>query len=511
MTCPPAFPLTLEQVNALAPDAASAKAGEKLARASQWQTLGQAGATLWGEIKGSGSKPYQTAIDLTEPAFKCSCPSRKFPCKHGLGLALIYASQPEALTLTTDPAARPAWVQEWLEKRSATQQKKAEKVAAQQAGNTDGPPEDDATRQKKEKAQQKRQAAREDKINAGVEELQRWLFDIVRQGLASWNDINAPQAFETLKARMVDAQAPGLARLLDQCNLLRYDTHPRRTQGKPVPERLLEAFASLHLLLSAWQHRTSLPEAVQADLNTLIGIPQAKETVLAQPGVTDCWRILGQVQEADEADPRMLVQRLWLYGEGSGQYALLLDFAMQNAPGQHLPLYPPVTAALEGEIAYYPGSQPQRALLKDAITPLPPTGTTTALPVPPFVTMAEALQQHAAAVARLPWLTCYPLALDKVIPVCDPEQNWWLLDMSDSNSAADDTATAETTPLRRTALPLQLDSTQCWTLLAISAGQPLQCFGEWDGVMFHPLSAFAPTATADAPVLCWLNKPRRPE
>ena len=82
-----------EQIIALAPDAASAKAGRSLATASKWQNVGQDERALWGECQGSGAKPYQTVIDLNEPAFKCSCPSRKFPCKHALGLFLHLASK----------------------------------------------------------------------------------------------------------------------------------------------------------------------------------------------------------------------------------------------------------------------------------------------------------------------------------------------------------------------------------------------------------------------------------
>ena len=67
-----------EQIIALATDAASAKAGRSLAAASKWQHVGQDERALWGECQGSGAKPYQTVIDLSEPAFKCSCPSRKF-------------------------------------------------------------------------------------------------------------------------------------------------------------------------------------------------------------------------------------------------------------------------------------------------------------------------------------------------------------------------------------------------------------------------------------------------
>ena len=114
-----------EQIIALAPDAASAKAGRSLATGSKWQNVGQDERALWGECQGSGAKPYQTVIDLNEPAFKCSCPSRKFPCKHALGLFLLVANQPETgKTVTTTPA----WAAEWLSKRDQQAQRKSEAV-----------------------------------------------------------------------------------------------------------------------------------------------------------------------------------------------------------------------------------------------------------------------------------------------------------------------------------------------------------------------------------------------
>ncbi len=62
---------TPEQILALAPDPNAARDVQKRANPSKWTTLGTA------------VQPYQERIDLTEPAFKCSCPSHQFPCKHG--------------------------------------------------------------------------------------------------------------------------------------------------------------------------------------------------------------------------------------------------------------------------------------------------------------------------------------------------------------------------------------------------------------------------------------------
>ena len=85
--------LTSESVLALAPDASSVKAAQALLKPGQWPTLGFNENAVWGECKGSGSKPYQVEADLSGPVFKCTCPSRKFPCKHSLALLLLLACQ----------------------------------------------------------------------------------------------------------------------------------------------------------------------------------------------------------------------------------------------------------------------------------------------------------------------------------------------------------------------------------------------------------------------------------
>src|SRR6267143_4812260 len=109
-----------EQIISLAPDPASAKAGRGLASIGKWVSRGADENAIWGECQGSGKDPYRTQIDLSEPAFRCSCPSRKFPCKHGLGLFLLYANQPAVFTT----AALPAWVEAWLASRAQREQQR---------------------------------------------------------------------------------------------------------------------------------------------------------------------------------------------------------------------------------------------------------------------------------------------------------------------------------------------------------------------------------------------------
>jgi hypothetical protein len=190
---------TTEQILALAPDAASAKAGQGLASPRKWLALGNDGSAAWGLCQGSGKDPYQTQIDLTEPAFRCSCPSRKFPCKHALGLFLLLAAEPAAFKENS----QPAWVGEWLASRAKREQQRAEKQAKSEA---DEKPVDAA-------AQAKRAANREAKVVAGLRELELWLRDITRGGLASVGS-QPLQFWERTAARLVDAQAPGVARLV---------------------------------------------------------------------------------------------------------------------------------------------------------------------------------------------------------------------------------------------------------------------------------------------------------
>src|SRR2546425_12802441 len=102
-------------------------------------------------FRSSGAHPYQTKIDLSEPAFQCTCPSRKFPCKHALGLFLLLDSQPGAFTHDSPPE----WVSTWLAARAQRAEQRSRKE--ERSGTVA-----DAT------AQARRAAEREAKVAAGV-------------------------------------------------------------------------------------------------------------------------------------------------------------------------------------------------------------------------------------------------------------------------------------------------------------------------------------------------------
>ena len=115
---------SLQRVEQLAPDTAALKAAQGTAKPSKWKGLGRNDRLIWGECQGSGSNPYQVRADLVDVTYKCSCPSRKIPCKHTLALLLIMASG-EAIP-TAEP---PEFVAEW----SANRAKRAEETNARGA------------------------------------------------------------------------------------------------------------------------------------------------------------------------------------------------------------------------------------------------------------------------------------------------------------------------------------------------------------------------------------------
>src|SRR5436190_17536482 len=97
---PATVTLSEETVHRLAPDNSAVQAARELGRKSQIKDLSVSadGTWLMASSQGSGKEPYQISVDLAaeNPVSRCSCPSRKLPCKHCLGLMLLYTSSPES-------------------------------------------------------------------------------------------------------------------------------------------------------------------------------------------------------------------------------------------------------------------------------------------------------------------------------------------------------------------------------------------------------------------------------
>lgn len=416
-----------EHVLSLAPDQPSRKAAGKLSAPTPWSETGQGQGALWGLCKGSGSTPYRTVVELTTPAYKCSCPSRKFPCKHALGLLLLWSSSDQAVT----GAEPPDWAAEWL---SSRQESATRRAAADTATPADPV------------AAARRAARRRTRITAGAAELRLRLADRIRHGLAD----EATGGWGEVAARMVDAQAPRLA------------TQVRELEYLPAEERLAE-YALLHLLAGAVGRSDELPEALAATVRNRVGVPADTAELLSGPTVRDRWLVLGS---RDTADDRLTTRRIWLRGAKTGRSALLLAF---GGPGRAPDLALPVGQLLEAELAFHPGSQPLRAVLGTRYG-----GPEADAAVPDGVTPGEAMAEYGRAVADDPWVESWPTVLTGVVPVLGSD-GWRLTDGQHS------------LPIRTGSCP----EPALWRLAAVSAGSPLTVFGESGHRGFAPVTAWS--------------------
>lgn len=438
---------SIDQVRALAPDSSSLAAAGGLAGSAKWQDAGYSGQqapTLWGLCAGSGARPYQTCVDLTAPAYTCSCPSRKFPCKHALGLMLRWAggTVPEGGTV-------PDWVAEWQVARAARAQRSRVRPDGEK---------DPADRALAEEAARKRRAQRAARVASGLAEFEQWLDDQVRHGIAGLDRAGYAH-WDRTAARLVDAQAPGVAgRVRALAGVA--------SSGAGWERRMLEELSLLRLLASAYRRIDVLPAELAATVRSRIGFTTPAEEVLSGQPVRDHWQVVGM---RDEVEERLTTRRTWLRGAGTGRPALVLSFA---APGQTLTADLLVGTSIDADLCFYPGAPALRALV--ATRHAPAVSCTDPMPA---TRVSDALEEYADALAADPWATGWPVLVRGTLLPGDP---WRVVDSTGA------------------ALPLHPATPDPWPLVAAAGGRPAAVAGEYGHSGLRVLSLFNPEERAVA-------------
>lgn len=424
--------LTTEQVIEMAPDPASAAAGKKLMALKNWEDLGQSAGALWGKCRGSAL--YQVKVDLSNMGYHCSCPSRKFPCKHSLGLMLVAAASPDAVP----EGAVPDWVEEWLSKRRDKAEKKAEKEEAAARKPVD------------EVAQQKRAEQREGRVAGGLARLDLWIQDLVRTGLAGVESRPADFWDEQAK-RLVDAQAPGLA-----SRVARLAAIPR--SSRDWPQRLLAELGRVKLLVHAYGRLRELEPALQSEVRQAIGWTVSQAELEEQGEATlDQWVVAGQWIDDEE---RLRAERSWLVGRRTGRWALVLQFAPSGQPFAESIV---AGTEQEGKLVFYPGTVRRRARLAER------SGEVAAATerLPGFGTIDEFFAATSDELARQPWSLARGTVLRDVTLVPRSDEPWLVRD--------------------RDGHGLPLRGRDHWKMLAVSGGAAFDLAAEWDGDRLRPL------------------------
>jgi len=418
-----------ERVLKLAPDRASVLAASKLAETRTWLDLGADSKGVWGSCTGGG-RLYETVVDLNPVGYTCSCPSRKLPCKHALALLLQWS---DGLVPVSQP---PPFAAAWLEARAARKSREEPPSGRPQRGELIDPA-----------AAAKRAAARADRVAAGLDELDQWLCDQVRSGIAGLERVGYAH-FDKMAARMVDAQASGIAGMLRSV--------PAEFSGIGWPSRVLEQFGALHLLIKAHRRLDELPPDLAATVRSRIGYPVNRSDVLALPGVLDHWFAVGMV---DTAEYRLDTRRVWLYGAATGRWAVIMSFAPPGGPFDDTVL---AGYLVHARLHFYPGSGQFRALVGEQ------KSATEVLTMPPAESFADVRARFAELVAADPWAARMPAVINAVPTRGDAQ---WRM-RSASGECCDIVDLME----------------EPWPLLARSCGEPIPVFGEWSPRGFRPLS-----------------------
>ncbi|MBV8191214.1 MAG: SWIM zinc finger family protein [Alphaproteobacteria bacterium] len=370
--------LSRSAIEAMAPDQSALSAAAKLLKPAKWPSRARSGGLIWGECQGSGANPYRVAADTEDPGSKCTCPSRKFPCKHALALMWMFVED-DAAFRTSDV---PDWVKDWLGRRrkgaapARSGEEKSLNVASRSAVAATIDPETEARRKA---AALKRGEGTQRAARAATEDLDVWIADQLRTGIGRFlGDLG--DRCRRIAARMMDGKAGALSSRIDEM--------PSRLLTLPSDERVDAAIGELGklvVLTRAWRASPDDPELRRE----VIGA-ETRDEVLANPDaprVASLWEVLGE-RIATRRDG-LVSQATWLMNlqPTSPRFAVLLDFFPASA-GRRSSAFV-AGQRLLAELAFYPARSPLRAVIvsrgdvMDASIPWP------AAPPDPLAAYAE--------------------------------------------------------------------------------------------------------------------------
>jgi hypothetical protein len=432
----------VEQVLAVAPKPSSVAAAQPLAVPARWNGTGCDSGAVWGRCTGGSAEPYECVVDHVEVAFRCSCPSRILPCKHSLALLLLWARGQIA------EGEPPSFAATWIAKRLATAEAQASTEPA--TSPPAGPAGETVTTAAAIRIPPDPNKSRDDhvaRMAAGLAELDRWLDDRLRTGLAD-PSLASYKTWDGLAARLVDAQVGGLANRV------------RRLAGLVGAQpdwhsQVLAELGMLHLLATSGRHLGTLPPGLADSVAATIGWQVRQADVLAGVPHTDHWVVMGR---SDTREDRIEVRRIWLRGAGAGAWAMVLSFAAYQ---QSLDTTIAVGTQVHADLFRYPGAVALRVLMGRRHSEPQPSPAITGSSI------AEACAQVGRALAAEPWLERYPLCM--MAAPTRAAGRWLLTDSTGS-------------------LPLVDGATGVGTLLACSAGRPVTVTVEWTPAGLVPLT-----------------------
>jgi hypothetical protein len=318
-----------EKISALAPDEETIKRADKISDPVKWSTAAFADNIVWGNIKGSALEDYSVIISLEPLSFNCDCPVKLKVCKHSLALLMMYANS------KLQSADMPEKVFAWAIKNIKNIQ-------------SDNPSKTESSSESAIKEKKKNE--RLELMRSGIEDLERWLYDIMAQGLANVAHSN-PRFWENSAARFKDSKLSKVAytirEIADEFNYKVSDYH-----------KIAIKIGELSLLVDTAKNIDNFTSINQEELLNQLGrLVRKNEVIAADHVIRDLWTVIGQSEQYTLDG--LIERRVWLLGNKSLQVALILDFLFQG----DFDLKFSVGESFESELYFYPSILWQRALV----------------------------------------------------------------------------------------------------------------------------------------------------
>lgn len=436
----------IEQVIAAAPRPAVLAAAQPLAVPARWAMAGADERFVWGRCAGSRAEPYDAVVDHTAAAYFCSCPSRVVPCKHVIALLLLWVRGhvPQA-TMPSGIAGLAARLP------------KPSPAAAPPPTSAAPPPGTAATAVSEPEMPSRGRDERVARMRAGLVELLRWLDDRARGGLSD-PALARYSTWDALAARLVDAQVGGLANRVRRIAGL-------VGNGVDWHRRVAEELGMLWVLANGGLNLAQLPTDLADSVALALGWQVRTATVLDGVPDTDLWYVAGR---SDTREDRIEVRRVWLRGQNSERWAMVLSFAAYR---QSLDASLTVGSTIHADLFRYPGRLGLRAIVGPQHAPPLAAGDG----LIPTASVADGCAEIGRMIAAEPWLEHVPTTVTAAIT--RHGEQWAISDASGS-------------------IPLD-HRADALALLASTSGRPAALTLEWTPTGVIPLAVHLPDRSVD--------------
>ena len=412
---------TTEQVLGLAPDANLQKSSRILAVPEKWSDLATAGDYAWGKYVIQTRNEFQVIANLKQLTFSCSCKNRKFPCNHTLALALMMVECRDQIPSDVQP--------DWV-------------ATFDQSLHPESSTEFDIATQKKHQQQLRR----------GLADLELWLHDLVRTGLANLPSLSN-DAWDMRAGRLVDNRAPALAAEIRAWKQL-------VANDQRWSESILRHMGRIYLLIQAFKNSDKLPVATLNDLYRAAGWlsqPHQDDQLMA-----DSWLVIGST---GQQSGNRFTKRSYLLGQHSKQMVQIRQSRSNNRQQMQ--------AFVTGTVL--------DATLRIFVSQTPLDGAVVSINGVEQLCHVESFDfdmDYKTILEKNPFVGAWPRVVRQ--SVIWRENGDWLVADGDE------------------VMSLSAESPHLWHLKALE-GSP--CFGLWDGVRFHPLSVWVDGRLLDLQLL----------